>query len=331
VEEALFGLLARDERLVGRIDVARDERRGIGICAGDDQRRNAQEVGRETRRDEVADRGLGRDENLAAEVAALLLRRELIFEVDARGAGFDERLHDLVHVERAAEAGFRIRNDREIVIDVFFAFALLDLVRALERIVEALHEHRGRIRRIQALVGVGLHRDVTVGGNLPAREIDRLKAGLRDLNGLAAGQRAERVDVRLVAQRLKKAFGTEARERVFDVHRSAQTDDVRSGIRALDAGPTGVGLPHEFELGGVGKFSHGCLFGSSSECELIGGAPPAYQLVGWPRTDGSVHSPFRRETLLHGRASFANVKNPNVAFVGSTPAASPYSVRAVRV
>ena len=110
VEEALVRALARDERPVGRIDVARDQRRGIGIRASDDQRRHTHQVGRESRRHEVADRRLRRDQHLTAEVAALLLRRELVFEVHARGAGLDEALHDLVAIQRSAEARLRHRR-----------------------------------------------------------------------------------------------------------------------------------------------------------------------------------------------------------------------------
>ncbi len=54
----------------------------------------------------------GRDEHLAAHVAALLLARELVLEVDAGGAGLDHRLHQLEGVERAAEAGLGVGDDR---------------------------------------------------------------------------------------------------------------------------------------------------------------------------------------------------------------------------
>ena len=53
-----------------------------------------------------------RDQHLAAHVAALLLRRELVLEVDARRAGLDHRLHQLEDVERAAEARLGVGHDR---------------------------------------------------------------------------------------------------------------------------------------------------------------------------------------------------------------------------
>jgi hypothetical protein len=101
-----------DEGLVALVDVGGQQLGGFRVGAGDDQRRRAHDVGGEARRVEVADMRRGRDQHLAAEMAALLFRRELVFEVDAGGARLDEGLHDLEGVERAAEAGFRVGDDR---------------------------------------------------------------------------------------------------------------------------------------------------------------------------------------------------------------------------
>ena len=95
-EEALRRALAGAELAVDLVDVARQERGRERVGARDDQRRHVGDVGREPRRDERADVLGGRHEHLAAEVAALLLGRELVLEVDRRRAGLDERLHDLV-------------------------------------------------------------------------------------------------------------------------------------------------------------------------------------------------------------------------------------------
>ena len=91
-----------------------------------------QHIGRQTRRDEIADGMLGRDEHLAAHVAALLLAGELVFEVHARGAGFDHGLHQLVHLSAppnpasaSATIGANQWTSR-------LAFAGLNLVGALE-------------------------------------------------------------------------------------------------------------------------------------------------------------------------------------------------------
>ena len=71
--EALGRPLAGDERPVALVDVGGDELGAFGVGAGDEDRRDAADVGGEARGVEVADRGLGRDQHLAAQVAALLL------------------------------------------------------------------------------------------------------------------------------------------------------------------------------------------------------------------------------------------------------------------
>ena len=77
------------------------------------------------------------------------------------------------------------------------ALGVLDLVGALERAVDAPDDLRDRVRRVEALVRVGLPGGVGVGRDLPAGQVDRLEAGLHHLHGLVPGERAERVHVRL--------------------------------------------------------------------------------------------------------------------------------------
>ena len=174
----------------------------------------------------LADRLARRHEHLAAHVAALLHRRELVLEVDARRAGFDHRLHQLEGVEHAAEAGLGIGDDRREVVDVVLALGPLDLVGAREGVVDALDDHRHRVRRIERLVGVHLAGDVGVARDLPARQVDRLQAGLDLLHRLVAGERAERVDERLGVDEVPELFGAAPRERVLDADRAGQTHDV---------------------------------------------------------------------------------------------------------
>src|SRR3546814_14899534 len=88
--------------------------------------------------------GRGRDQDLAAEMAAFLLRSQLVFEVNASGAGLDEDLHDLEGVERPAETGFGIGDDRrEPGVDRKpLALCGFDMVGALQRAVDALGQFR---------------------------------------------------------------------------------------------------------------------------------------------------------------------------------------------
>lgn len=175
-----------DEGLVALIDVGGQQLGGLGVGAGDDQCRHAHDVGGKPRGIQVADVRRGRDENLAAEMAALLFRCQLVLEMNARGAGFDEGLHDLEGIQRSAETGFRVGDDRrEPGIDrKALAFGGLDLVGALQRAVDALGEFRRGIGRIERLVRIHGGSRVGIRRDLPARQIDRLEPGADHLHGL---------------------------------------------------------------------------------------------------------------------------------------------------
>ena len=166
----------------------------------------------------------------------------------------DHGLHQFEAVEHAAEAGFGIGHDRREVVDVALvagvrALGPLDLVGAAEGVVDALDHLRHRVHRVQRLVGVHRGVAVVVGGDLPARQVDRLDAGLDLLHGLAAGQRAEAVDVGLVVDQVPQLLGAAAGQRVLDRERAAQAHDVGGAVAALDALPAGIGGPVFFEGG----------------------------------------------------------------------------------
>ena len=157
--------------------------------------------------------GRGRDQHLAAEMAALLFRRELVLEVHAGSTRLDEGLHDLEGVERTAETGLGIGDDRrEPGLDrKALAFRRLDLVGALQRAVDALGKLRRGVGRIERLVGIHGDGGVGVGGDLPAGEIDRLQAGAHHLHRLVAGERAERVDEILLVDELPQPVRAHSR------------------------------------------------------------------------------------------------------------------------
>ena len=98
--------------------------------------------------------------------------------------------------------------------------------------------------------------EVGVAGDLPARQIDRLEAGLDLLHRLVAGQRAERVDERLLLQIAPQLLRAQPRERVLDVHRAAQAHDVLGVIGPFHALPARIRLPFFAELLGR-KMRHG--------------------------------------------------------------------------
>jgi hypothetical protein len=70
-------------------------------------------------------------------VAALLHARQLVLEVHAGSTRFDHRLHQFEGVEHAAEARFGVGHDGREEVDVVLALAPLDLVGALEGVVDA--------------------------------------------------------------------------------------------------------------------------------------------------------------------------------------------------
>jgi hypothetical protein len=111
----------------------------------------------------------------------------LILEVDARSAGLDHRLHHLEGVERSAEAGLGIGDDRCKPARVGITLGRVDLIGSQERVVEPPDEGGTAVRRIEALVGIRVSGEVGIGGDLPAAEVDRLQAGLDHLHGLAPG------------------------------------------------------------------------------------------------------------------------------------------------
>ena len=247
--EAFLGALAGDERLIALVDVGGDQRGGLGVGAGDDDRRDVGDVGGQASRGQGADVLLGGDEHLATEVAALLLRRQLVLPVRTRDTGGDHGLLQLVDVERATEAGFAVGDDRgQPVLDRPVALDLGDLVGAQQRVVDAAHDLRHRVGRVQALVGVGVAGQVGVTGDLPTGQVDGLQAGADLLDGLVAGQRAKRVDVLHVVQLLPEHLGAAAGERALLDDVALQGDDVLGGVGAGDALPARVVVPVVLDL-----------------------------------------------------------------------------------
>ena len=199
--EAFRGPLTGDERLVALVDVGGDQRGRLGVGAGDDDGRNVGHVGGQARRGQRADVLLGRDQHLAAQVTALLLRGQLVLPVRAGDTGGDHGLLQLVDVERTAEAGLAVGDDRrQPVLHRRVALDLGDLVGTQQRVVDPADHLRHRVGRVEALVGVGVAGQVGVTGDLPARQVDGLQAGAHLLHGHVAGQRAQRVDELQVVQ-----------------------------------------------------------------------------------------------------------------------------------
>ena len=201
-EETFRRALASAESAVARVDVAGQQMRAVGVGARHDQRRYAHHIGRQPRRYQFLNGFGGRNQNLAAQVSALLRRRKLILKVHASRARLDHALHQFERIQRATEAGFRIGHQRRKpgLPRSHFPLRMMHLVGPLQRAVDAAAKIRNAVRRIQALVGIHLPRIVGVRRHLPSAHIDRLQSRLHLLHRLVAGHRAQRVDVRLGLQ-----------------------------------------------------------------------------------------------------------------------------------
>jgi hypothetical protein len=93
---------------------------------------------------------------------------------------------------------------------------LVDLVGAAERLVDPPDDVGHAGRRVEALVGIHLAREVGVAGHLPAAHVDGLQAGLDLLDGLVPGRGPERADVAAAGDQLAEPLGAEPCQRVLD-------------------------------------------------------------------------------------------------------------------
>ena len=177
-EETFRGALAGDELAIALVDIGGDQLGALRVGARQHESRRAADVGGQARRDQVALMRRGRDQHLAAHVAALLFGRELVLEVNAGGARLDIGLHDFERVQRTAESRFGVGNDRHEPVDLGAAFGMLDLVGALESAVDAAAQLRAGIGGIKALVRDTSRRRYWR-RRRPASRRDRSRAGRR--------------------------------------------------------------------------------------------------------------------------------------------------------
>jgi hypothetical protein len=136
-------------------------------------------------------------------------------------------------------------------VGAFAAVGVLDLVGPQQGVVDAAHQLGDAVDRIEALVGVHLPGLVGVAGHLPAAAVDGLQPRLDLLDGLVAGQGAERRDIGLGVEQLPQPFGPQAGQRVLDVDGPPETLDVVGAVRPLDPLPARVVLPALGDLLGV--------------------------------------------------------------------------------
>lgn len=259
--ETFLSTFASHEWFVVRVAIGRQQISCVSVGTGQDDGRCTGNVSRQTGSGQLLYSFLGRNQYLAAHVAAFFHGSQLVFEVNAGGACFDHALHQLVGVQYATEAGFSVSHDRCEVVDVTFVARVLagfplDLVSTTERVVDALDHGWNRIHRVQRLVRVHRFGGVVVRGYLPARQVDRLDAGLDLLHSLAAGQGAHAVDeiflraegrLGTLGNQIPELLGAHFCKGVLRLNRATQADDVSSGVSASHAFPAWVFSPVFFE------------------------------------------------------------------------------------
>ena len=244
-----------DEVVVARIDIRGQQFGAVGIGAGHQHGGHSHDVRGQARRHQFLYGFHGGHQHLAAHVSALLRRGELVFEMDRRRAGLDQRLRQLEGVQYAAKSGFRIGHQGHYPLDTVAALGMMDLIGAHQSLVDAPHHLRHAVGRIQALVGIDLARQIVVGRHLPAADIDGLQASLDLLYGLVAGHGSQRRDIRAGLYQIPQAFGPHASQRVFNVDRAAQARYVFRFVGALHTFPARIVMPLELQSG---KFAIVC-------------------------------------------------------------------------
>ena len=107
-------------------------------------------------------------------VAAALGHR-LILKVHPGCARVDHPLHQLEGVQGTAKAGLGVGHDGSEPMGVARVFAGLDLIGARQRRVDGAHHGRNAVGRIQALIGIHLSGEISVGSDLPSRNVNGLR------------------------------------------------------------------------------------------------------------------------------------------------------------
>src|SRR5262245_56887963 len=96
----------------------------------------------------------GGHENLASHVTALLFARQRVLKVNGGRARFDHGFDHFEYIQWPTETGFGIGNDWNEPIDFISSFGVIDLIGALECLVDSFHDRGDTVGGIKALVRV---------------------------------------------------------------------------------------------------------------------------------------------------------------------------------
>jgi hypothetical protein len=163
--------------------------------------------------------------------------------MDGGGPGFDHGLDELVRVQRTAETGLRIRDQRREPVGPVAVVHVLDLIRAGEGIVDAGDHSGDAVHGIETLVRVHVTRGVGVARHLPPAHVDRLETGVHLLYRLIARQGTEGGNVGFRMKEIPKAAGTHFGKRMVDPEGAAEPDDLFGLVGSPDTLPSWIFLP----------------------------------------------------------------------------------------
>src|SRR5437764_375593 len=108
-------------------------------------------------------------------MSTFLFRGQLIFKMNTRRPSLNHTLHEFEHIERAAKTGFGISDDRGKPVNVVSPLGVVNLIGALQGLINAPHNMRYTVRRIETLIGIHMSSKISISGNLPAAQVDRLQ------------------------------------------------------------------------------------------------------------------------------------------------------------
>ena len=229
---------AQDERLVALVAAAVEQRRRLGVGAGDEDAGNLHDVELETRRVQALDLLVLRHQNLATLVAALLGARALVLDVVAGHAGLNEATDEVAHVRVTAVAGIGVGDDERAIVVSRRRIALLRGHSRAQILLVAVggeqgaHQHCGLVRhlaeRIARQIGSRVLARRALGRGRPAAEVDAFDPQALDHHRLTGRVRTERRDALSRGEQLAQAV-IERRRRV-----ASQDVIVGDGAALLD-------------------------------------------------------------------------------------------------
>ncbi len=256
---------AEQERLVALVGATVEQVGRLGIGARDDDARHPHDVELEACGVKTLDLFVGRHQNLAALMSALLGAGALVLDVVSGHPGLDEPFDQVAYVRIAAVAGVGVGDDERPVVDRRCPFALFVAHPQPQVLLIAVGGQQGAdqagglvghlAQRIAGQVGPRVFADRALGGGCPPAEVNTLDAYPLHGHCLPGRVRAEGGDALALGEQLAQA-GVESLRRLsrHDViarDSAALLYDLACGVEASDAvEPRAV----EVSLGG------GCVF-----------------------------------------------------------------------